>query len=46
LDQHGRFRRLPDILSAETDQGAIAQADQMVKGSDVELWQGERLVTS
>jgi alkanesulfonate monooxygenase SsuD/methylene tetrahydromethanopterin reductase-like flavin-dependent oxidoreductase (luciferase family) len=45
VDEHGRFHQMPHVLSAETDQEAVAQAKQLINGYDVELWQGERLVT-
>ena len=44
VDEYGRFRRVPHILLAETDQDAVAQAARLVNRFDIEVWQGERLV--
>lgn len=45
VDEHGHFRGVPQILSAETDEDAIAHVKQLLDGYDVELWEGGRLVT-
>jgi hypothetical protein len=35
----------PILLDFESDQHAIQQAEQLVAGEDVELWEGRRFVT-
>jgi hypothetical protein len=35
----------PILLDFEDDQHAIGQAEQLVAGQDVELWEGPRFVT-
>jgi hypothetical protein len=39
-----RISGAPTIMSAETDAQAIEQAKQLVVDTDVELWDGSRLV--
>jgi hypothetical protein len=39
VDEHGHFRGVPQIFSAETDEDAIAHTKQLVDGHDVELWE-------
>jgi hypothetical protein len=34
------------IIEAESDDAAVAQAKQFLDGCDVELWTGQRLVTT
>ena len=46
VDDEGHFHGAPQIFSVETDEDAIAHAQGLVDGYDVELWeQGGRLVT-
>ena len=45
VDDEGHFHGVPQIFSVETDEAAIAHAQGLVDGHDVELWeQGGRLV--
>jgi|tagenome__1003787_1003787.scaffolds.fasta_scaffold15434826_1 hypothetical protein len=44
--QDGRILGEARILAADEDQEAIAQARSFVDGHDVELWTGNRLVTT
>ena len=42
----GHIRSEPKLLSASDDMDAITQAKAMVDGHDVEVWDGQRLVTA
>jgi hypothetical protein len=44
LDSCGHIDRPPDLVDCEDDETAIAIAEQLVDGRDVELWQLDRLV--
>jgi hypothetical protein len=43
LDDHGHIRHAKD-LSCSSDQAAIEMVEQHRDGSDMELWQRDRLV--
>jgi hypothetical protein len=39
------WSRVPALLLCDTDEEAIQQAKKLLNGSDIELWDGARLVT-
>lgn len=46
LDGARRIARAPDVISAESDEEAIAAARGLGMASACEIWQGRRLVAT
>ncbi len=46
LDGAKRIQRAADVISANTDEDAIAQARALEKPMTCEIWQGRRLVAT
>lgn len=44
LDNDGKIAKAPTVLECDNDKRAIQLAKQMLDGSDIEVWQGSRLV--
>jgi hypothetical protein len=44
LTEEGRITTPPRLVTADTDQAAIRRARHLLDGSDVEVWEGPRLV--
>jgi hypothetical protein len=45
IKKDGRILAPAQIITCETDEEAIQTAGPLVNGYDVELWQGDRVVT-
>ena len=46
LDGTKRIQRAADVISATTDDDAVAQARALAKPTACEIWQGRRLVAT
>jgi hypothetical protein len=45
LDREGKIAKPPEVLECDSDQAAIELAKPMVDGHDIEVWQGNRMIT-
>jgi hypothetical protein len=46
LDGAKRIARAADVISAQNDEDAVAQARELQKPTACEIWQGRRLVAT
>jgi hypothetical protein len=46
LSEHGKVFSPPHVLDVTTDEAAIEAAQKLLDGNDIEVWQGQRLITT